>query len=469
MRRREAFKPERLEDRATNAFLEESLRRLRGSGTGALLARGSLAAFTVKSAGIGLALLPQLILTRLMGASRYGVYVVALNWVWVLVVFGKLGQDTSRVRFLSSCQSLGDWGAFRGLLRWSAATVLAVSCLLGLGLALTVQIAGARIPEELGRALLAGGALLPVLTLTALNASALQAVKKVAASDTPRLAGHGALALLAAGAIFAPGFDFSPAAVMGLTFASNFLALGLGLVLLRRSLPSQALSAAPVYHPHAWLGLGLAMLAVNGQFLILNRIDILMLKFFVPDATVGVYGIAVRLAAAVPFGLDAISMIAAPLVAQLYAEKRTVELRRVVHLAVSWSALLSSAIFLALVIGGKIWLGVFGPEFPGGYVPLVILCTGQLFNALTGPSGLLLTMTGLERKLAVLIGLALPANALLNWLLIPPLGAAGAALATCTVTVGWNTVAVILIRRKLRLWCVFGLSGRTPREAENGI
>jgi len=400
-----------------------------------------------------------------MGASRYGVYVVALNWVWVLAVFGKFGQDTSRVRFLSSCQSLGDWGAFRGLLRWSAAAVLAVSCLLGLGLALTVQVAGAQIPSELGLALLAGSALLPVLTLTTLNASALQAVKKVATSDTPRLAGHVALALLAAGAFCLPGFDFSPSAVMGLTFAANLLALGLGLVLLRRSLPTEALSAAPVYHFRAWLALGLAMLAVNGQFLILNRIDILMLRFFEPDATVGVYGIAVRLAAAVPFGLDAISLIAAPLVAQLYTEKRTAELKRVVHLAVTWTALLSFVIFLALVIGGKIWLGVFGPEFPGGYVPLVILCTGQLFNALTGPSGLLLTMTGRERQLAVIIGAALAANAVLNRLLIPPLGAAGAALATCTVTVAWNAVAVLLIRRDLGIWCVLGLSGRRARKA----
>lgn len=449
-----------------DSFLDETLRRLRGPGAGALLARGSLVSFIVKSAGILLALLPQLVLTRLMGAARYGVYTVALNWIWVLAVFGKFGQDTARVRFLASFQSLGDWGAFRGLLRWSTATVLGISCLMGLGIVIFVQAAGDRISVEMARSLLLGGALLPVLTLLALNSAALQSVKRVAAAETPRLSGHIVLALLAGAAMLVPGFAFSPSEVMGLTLAANIVSLGLGIIILRRSLPQAVLSAHPTYTPRLWTAVGLAMLAVNGQFLVLSRIDILMLKFFVTDSEVGIYSIASRLALAVPFGLDVVSMIAAPLVSQLYTEKRFNELHRVVHLAVSWSAMISFAIFIVLSAGGNLWLGLFGPAFPAGRLPLVILCAGQLVNALTGPCGLLLTMTGRERQLAILISLALLANAALNWLLIPKMGSNGAALATCAVTVGWNVAAVILIRRSLGLWCVWGLSGKAMRSED---
>lgn len=440
------------------------LERLRGSGSGAVLARGSLGSFTVKAAGLVIALLPQLLLTRLMGASSYGIYTVALNWVWVLLVLAKFGQDTTRVRFLAAYRAAGDWSSFRGLLRWSSWTVLAVSLIIGLALAAIVLSFGGRIGGELRAALLAGCLLLPVLALVSLNAAALQSLRKVVAAETPRLLNHVLLVALALAALLLPGFIFSGAVVILLTTLANLGALAVGWAILRRGIPAAGHLATPVLHTRLWLGVGLGMLAVSGQFLIMNRVDILMLKFFVPAADVGVYGIAVRVAALVPFGLDAVSMIAAPMVSELWSAKKKEELRRVVHLAVSWSALISFGIFAIVALAGKHLLGMFGPEFPGGYIPLVILGAGQLFNALTGPSGLLLTMTGRERQLAGLLSLALLLNAALNWMLIPVWGVVGAAAATSCVTVLWNAVAVVVIRRQLGIFCVLGLSGLKPKE-----
>ncbi|MFH1070969.1 MAG: polysaccharide biosynthesis C-terminal domain-containing protein, partial [Candidatus Glassbacteria bacterium] len=229
---------------------------------------------------------------------------------------------------------------------------------------------------------------------------------------------------------------------------------------LARSLPEEARSAEPVYRRREWVAVGAGMLFVSGQYLIFNRVDIMMLEPMAGKAAAGVYSAAVRLAWLVSFFVQAVSVIAAPLIAELHAGNRRLELERMVHLTVNVSSACSAAAFAALVVGGKFALGVFGPEFTTGYHALVILCAAQFFNAVTGPSGFLLTMTGHERLLGGLLSVALALNALLNFILIPQYGMEGAAAATGISTIFWNALAAVLIHRKLGIIPVIGLSGR---------
>jgi O-antigen/teichoic acid export membrane protein len=91
---------------------------------------------------------------------------------------------------------------------------------------------------------------------------------------------------------------------------------------------------------------------------------------------------------------------------------------------------------------------VFGQEYAPAYLPLVILCLGQLINSSMGSVGLILNMAGLERFTARGVAIAAIASVLLNSALIPFFGPAGAAIATSTSLIIWNVLLFIWLYRE---------------------
>jgi O-antigen/teichoic acid export membrane protein len=94
---------------------------------------------------------------------------------------------------------------------------------------------------------------------------------------------------------------------------------------------------------------------------------------------------------------------------------------------------ISAGLFF-LLLGRPALSFIFGPEFGAAYLPLLILCAGQLVNAATGCAILLLNMTGNERYPLLATMVAAFLNVMLNLLLIPPYGIHGAAIATASST-----------------------------------
>ena len=71
---------------------------------------------------------------------------------------------------------------------------------------------------------------------------------------------------------------------------------------------------------------------------------------------------------------------------------------------------------------------------------MIILCFGQLINALMGSVLLLMNMMGRERKALIGVVVAGVANATLNLFLIPLYGATGAAISTMVTVSVWNVI-----------------------------
>ena len=83
---------------------------------------------------------------------------------------------------------------------------------------------------------------------------------------------------------------------------------------------------------------------------------------------------------------------------------------------------------------------MYGVAFETAYVPLLILCIGQLVNASMGSVASLLNMTGHERETtkSVLVGAVV--NVVLNLSLVPVWGMTGAAIATASTLIVWNLI-----------------------------
>ena len=103
--------------------------------------------------------------------------------------------------------------------------------------------------------------------------------------------------------------------------------------------------------------------------------------------------------------------------------------------------LFAVAVVIAIFFFGEAIIRVFfGAEYESAYVPLLILCTGQLVNAAMGSVASLLNMTGHERDTMVIIVAGAILNVILNFCLTPVWGMTGAAVATAATLVVWNLV-----------------------------
>jgi len=181
--------------------------------------------------------------------------------------------------------------------------------------------------------------------------------------------------------------------------------------------------------------------------LVTGRADVLVLGLFSDPMSVGLY----RLARTVS---DPLAGLFNPIYQAVYPEmSRLVHERdfdRVRLLSDRMKRLIASLVFPACILGTLMagWAvpWVFGSDF-GGAVPLVRIMLWQLvWTPYLWLPGLLLAM-GRARLVAAVTALDALDYLLLLFLLVPPFGATGAAVATLLRFVTWTGMAAVLERR----------------------
>ena len=167
-------------------------------------------------------------------------------------------------------------------------------------------------------------------------------------------------------------------------------------------------------------------------FLLMSWVDILMLGYFNSQTDVGIYTIALKLAALCTLFLFAANTILGPKISELYHERKTERLAKIVQDTAKYSFLLSTPFFVFILIFPDYLLSLFGAEFNNKLAAetLVILSAGQMINVFFGAVIYILDMTGkqiLSRNILLFTAII---NIFLNWNLIPIYGIKGAAMAT---------------------------------------
>ena len=104
---------------------------------------------------------------------------------------------------------------------------------------------------------------------------------------------------------------------------------------------------------------------------------------------------------------------------------------------------------MGLLLFAGVVLSAFGDRFVSGQTALRILCLGVLIGAFAGSVSYLLVMTGHHREAARVTGGIALLNAILNALMIPRFGIAGAAYATAVSTAVWKVCLLVLVKRRL--------------------
>ncbi|WP_454918189.1 oligosaccharide flippase family protein [Xanthobacter sediminis] len=217
-----------------------------------------------------------------------------------------------------------------------------------------------------------------------------------------------------------------------LAFA-NIASAALGLVLLlgeRHKLAAAEPGNGPVEHLPALWRTAWPLAIVENVQAALNSIPTVVLAAFASAAAVGGFSVASRITVLIWVVIIAISTIAAPSFAAAHRVHDWDQLRalnRRARLAIAACGV--PAIAVMLVVPGWL-LHLIGPGFEAAAPALVIMAVGQLINCLLPTQDVMLAMTGHGRVLRWLNGAQLASCIVLCFVLIPPYGMIGAAVAT---------------------------------------
>jgi O-antigen/teichoic acid export membrane protein len=302
------------------------------------------------------------------------------------------------------------------------------------------------LPGDSRRTTLVAAALLVPGVLLLDLAGLLTALKRAATSEILVNVGRPLLLMAALLALWLAGTG-SPSAstVIAIYLGASLVTLPLCAISCARALPPGFWHAAPAYETGTWLRVAGGFMVVGLASALYERIDLVVMGWTASAAEIAVYAVAARFGQTVVVAANAASAVMAPYLVESAADLhagRVDKVQRLVGGTARTSFLVSLAALGAFALAGPWLLKLFGPVYAHAYVPLLIIAAGQAVAALFGPAAVVAALAGAPRipVAAMVVGTTL--NAAINLMLVPRLGATGAAIATatalaCTAAVAW--------------------------------
>ena len=410
----------------------------------------SLVSLVIKVATAGLTYGTYVILARLMGVVEYGYFAFGLSLATILAIGANYGQQTAILRYWPEAMVASQpQKALEALRSGGAVTILA-----GVGISVLLLGVGA-VSDGLGVPaghLYAAATLVLPLALAEYWSSALRAQGSVWTALTPRdIVWRLGLPLVVV-ALYYTGVTLTgagalllTATVLGLSLALQFVlartrryeiaagTAGLGTYWRERGTPSRSF----------FLGTVLDSAALN--------VDIIFVGLLVAPAAAGVYFNAFRTAGLLTLFMFAITLVVAPMVARHYHAGEMRKAQAITALCAWAGFVFSLAVFAGFLLFGDVILGLFGEGQEQGKTILILLSVGLLFDAATGPSRIVLMMTGHERQYVRIFGSIVVAGMLAQLIVIPIYGLLGAAIMNMISRIAAQLAIAWFANRKIGL------------------
>ncbi|MGH8275025.1 MAG: flippase [Gammaproteobacteria bacterium] len=382
----------------------------------------------------------SLIYARALGPHGYGLYAYVIAWAMLFGILVGMGIPGYLVREAAKMPASVRW-----MRRWADKRVL-VS---GFVAAVLMACAWFLPQAEDARWLFVVAALLPLLnSLGSVRSALLRSCGWVARSQWPSLIAGPALMLTVLAILWGLRGRLYPIELVAAMMGATFFQLAINEVQLRRAAPGARVPPEKGIRiraalPFMWLG---------GLYLLNSRVDLIMLGSINGAHDAGIYAIASRAAALVPFVVTAANLVLAPRIARLYHAGDRTLLQRMITAAARRVFLATLPLALLLIVAAW-WLlyYLFGADFTPAARPLQILAASQLAVIAFGSVGTILNMAGQERRSMIGLMLAVVLNIVLNAILIPRLGPEGAAIATGSSRVFAQALLWFWLRRRLHI------------------
>jgi O-antigen/teichoic acid export membrane protein len=448
---------------AARQFPLNAWSRLRAKFGGAehLVQRLAGTVFLIRVASALLAYGSQVLFARWMGTFEFGIYVYVWTWVLLLGPILDLGLSTAAQRFIPQYRERKQLDFLRGYVsgaRWLGFSIASVAAALCAGL---VWMLRPWLDDYTVVPLVLACVCLPAFSVANIQDGISRSYDWVGLAIVPTYIVRQVLLTVMLGAACVAGYPVDAETAMFLACVAMWLPV-IGQLLILNSRLHERVEPGPKAHEFKrWLATALPILLAEGFFFLLMYVDVLMLQQFRPPDDVAVYYAAAKTLALVSFIYYSVAMTAAHRFSSFHASGDHEGLARFLRQTIRWTfwpSLLATALLLAL---GRPLLSLFGPQFTAGYHLMFILAIGLLARASIGPIERLLNMLGQQRRCAMVYATAFGINMGLGLVLIPRLGADGAAIATASAILVETLALFLVARRRLGFHAfVFGRQSR---------
>ncbi|MEO8759175.1 MAG: oligosaccharide flippase family protein [Devosia sp.] len=411
----------------------------------------SLVSLFIKVATAGLTYAMYVILSRVMGVTEYGYFAFGLSLATILAIGANFGQQTAILRYWPEEMVAGRPGKALDALRSGGALTIIV----GVGVTLALLAVSAVTGAVGGGPVLhlyAAAALILPLALAEYWSSALRAQGSVWTGLSPRDLIWRLALPVAVVALWYAGVSLSGWAALLLTAA--VLALSLALQYLLAGARHYEIAAGTAGLKTYWTEHGRAsrsfFLGTVLDSAALN-IDIIFVGLLVAPAAAGVYFNAFRTAGLLTLFMFAITLVVAPMVSQHFHADEMRKAQAITALCAWAGFLFSLVVFAGFLLFGDQVMSLFGGNNRQGTLLLIILSVGLLFDAATGPSRIVMMMTGHERDYVRIFGAVIVAGMIVQIPVIMAYGAVGAALVNTIARIAAQLAIAWYSRRRIGL------------------
>lgn len=197
------------------------------------------------------------------------------------------------------------------------------------------------------------------------------------------------------------------------------------------------------------LQIGIPIMASNVAILLYSNVDLWMLGIFSNEENVAIYGSSARIILLILFPLHILNAVIPPIISEMYKKGDKTELENNLRKVSTICSLPGIAIVVLFLFFGKPLLNVlYGDFFVQGYLPLVLLSTGQLINILSGPNALVLMMTNYQRPIMIVNLLCLGLLIVLSFFGVKYFGLIGVACANAFIIM-LNSIVLLILSKRL--------------------
>ena len=421
------------------AFMRRLARRFLSTSSLLSLAR-------VAGAAAGFA--TQILLARTLQASALGVFYSVTSLAAVTGLIAAQGYPAIAPRFVSRFLEKGRDGLVAAFVAYARKTVTLYAAIATAGV-LAFAWLWPGLSTEVRLATAAAALAIPANAALRLNGALAASLRRFALAYLPDTCIRPFLLLGALALLVVLGVPLTAALAAGvLTIIFGGLALvQFGLLSkdgLAARLPAEA---APRRYVRIWRREAPPLVLVALFTFFFADLDILLVTPLLPSAETAIFGLCLKLALLVGFAVQVAHQVVVPDLAEAHARKEHHAIRGIVFKTFGFPLAVTLGALCIVALWGDVILSLFGPEFAGAKVPLLILLACQLLRVLFGPNVPLLTVLGAQRQNATLAFVSLAVLVLANLTLVPAHGVAGAALAVALTTAVWLGACSVVLSR----------------------
>ena len=402
---------------------------------------------------VALGYLFKVYLARVLGPEALGIYALGITIVGFLGAFNSLGLVESAVRFASMYRAAHKLEQLRALL-WRggaillAANVLFAAILLSVGGLVAVHFYHS---PALARYIPWFAALMLLGSVSTFYGRILAGYKDVGRRTLiTNFIGSPATMVLA---VFLIGLGWGLRGYLLAQVLGAVLVIAMLLACVWRLTPVEArlsMHVPPRLEREVWSFSAAAVGVLLLEFL-MSQVDKIALGFYRGAREVGIYSVAAAMVAYVSLILNSVNQVFSPMITDLHTRRDMATLGRLYRALTKWILGMTLPLAITLMVDARPLLRIFGRDFEAGWPILMIGTAGQLINCGVGSVGLLLLMSGNQRRLLRVQAAMAAVMTVTCVALIPIWGIVGAAVAAAITNAGTNAWNLFEVRRALGL------------------